>query len=322
MLVDDRTPPGLFRDAATGAIVLASRLTRAPLAWPRTATLAQLDIVLDWLLENRRRHGRCVVQSYVSQMVRVSQVAAARGIDLTGTQFIVGSEPLTEGKRREIEATGATVFPRYHSTELGTMGVGCAEPAEAGDFHLARDTVAVIQPQEAIEGEGAKRLYFTALLDSAPKVMINVDMGDAGVLEERPCGCLLGELGLTTHMLRVRSVERASVEGMSVAVAELARIAEETLAATCGASSLDYQWVEREDERSLTRLYLRVDPRLGAIDEAGLVRDILAGLKRKGQTGRVHADVWGQAGTVTVLRESPKPTSRGKLLPFRRERSA
>jgi len=321
MRVDGRSTPGFLNRVATDAMVLASYVSRSPLAWPHPTPLDRLDDVLEWALDARERHGRSAVQSYVSHAVRIAQAATDRGIDLTGVQFIVGSEPFTEARCRAIRQSGADVFSRYHSTELGTMGTGCGTPTEAGDLHLTSDSVTAIQAEEDPDDGLGRRFYFTALLETAPKVMINVQMGDAGVLEERPCGCLLGKLGLTTHMRSVHSVERATVEGMSVPLAELTRAAEEVLAERCGAAALGFQWVERVGADALTRLYLLVHPDLGELDESAVVGDILRRLRRHGSGGRVHAGVWEQTHTLRVLREPPRPTSRGKVLPFLREQT-
>jgi len=318
LTADGRSPADLPARVATAAIVWVSRFTPAALPKPLPVALSNAGPVLQWLLERLRRGGRAVVQSYVSQAVRISQMAASQGLHLSGTQFIVGSEPLTDAKRRVIEAAGAAVFPRYHSTEIGTMGIGCGNPSETGELHLAADMVAAVQGDPP-EEDGARRLFFTTLTDCTPKVMINVEMGDSGVLVERDCGCLLHRMGLRTHILRVRSADRATVEGMSVPVAELTRIAEQVLAPRAGLSALDVQWVEREDERGLTRLFLRVSARLGPIDEAEVAHRILEGLRRQGRTGRVHAGIWSEAGSIRIVREEPRPTARGKMLPFVRE---
>jgi hypothetical protein len=205
------------------------------------------------------------------------------------------------------------------ATEIGTLGCGCGDPCEEGDVHLARDTVAVI-PSENGGEDVPTPLLFTSLLDSGPTVMLNVELGDVGRVVRRTCGCLFGALGFDTHLLRVRSVGRAMGEGMTLNLNKLARVVETALVRRYGGCALDYQWVEEEDVQSLTRLRLRVDPRLGDLDEAALVRDALAALAADDPDDRLVAEMWRQAGTVQVVRQEPKPTPAGKVIPFLRER--
>jgi len=312
---------GLESRVATAVIVAMTRFSHAPIPWPRALPVDRPEVIVDWIRQTRRRAERCVVHTYVSQAVRVCQAAAAAGLRLEGTQFIVGAEPLTAAKRREIEACGADVYPRYFSTEAGAIGFGCGTPVAADDLHLLNDTVAVIQPDDpTVPDTDPRPLVLTSLLAESPKVLLNVQMGDAALMTERPCACLLGALGLQTHLSSVRSYSRATGEGMSMDAVELTRIIEEVLPARYGGASTDYQWVEEEDERALTRLCLRIDPRVGPVDEARVVEDILAQLRGGERAHRMYAEVWRQARTIRVLRERPLPTVQGKLLPVLRER--
>jgi hypothetical protein len=274
MLVEDQDKPAWEGRLLTWAIVRLSRFSSNPLARPEVAGLGQVNRVLDWMLEQLAKHGRCGVQSYVSQAVRISHAARARGADLRGAVFITSSEPLTAAKAREIEQSGARFSPRYGTAELGHMGSGCGDPAEVGDVHLAQDMLGMVQADgEQEDGRGV--FYFTSLTEPTPKVAINVDLGDCGLAVQRRCRCLLGEMGFDTHLLRVRSISRVTCEGMKVPVAELLRIIEEVLCPKYGGSTLDYQWVEAEDARSYSRLRLRVDPQLGPVDGGRIVEDVL-----------------------------------------------
>ena len=320
------TPGGVGRQGrlATAALVRLSRLSDRPIPHPQRAGPDQLDRVLRWLGRQQERFGRCVLQSYVSQAVRLSRRARSRGHSLAGVQFIVTSEPLTPAKWREIRLSGAGVYARYVCTELGTLGLLCgdvdggsepgrASPTEPDDYHLAADLAALIQREEG----GVFQL--TSLSPTTPKVMINVELGDCGQVSSAPCGCLLGELGLHTHLRRVRSVSRVTAEGAAVPVSELIRIVEELLCPQFGGSVLDYQWVEREGEGGVNRLRLRVAPRVGALDERRLAEAVLAALRARGDA-TVAAGLWSEASTIEIVRESVQPTGRGKLLPLLRQR--
>jgi hypothetical protein len=225
--------------------------------------------------------------------------------------FVVGSEPLTLSKHREIESSGARVYARYFATELGTVGIGCGSPCEIGDYHLATPSVAAIAD--------AGSLLYTSLLDSAPKILINVELGDSGILENRLCGCLAGALGLTTHLRQVSSFERATSEGMTVGFRELERVIEDALVPSYGGTALDYQWVEREDGSRLTRLLLRVSPERGEIETPALVATVLDSL-RQGNAGlSLAVELWQRAGTIQVVRERPRATRMGKTVAVLRE---
>jgi hypothetical protein len=313
ILPDSRMHAKIEYRLATAVIVWASRLSRSPLPRPEPVTVDQAETVLDWVLAAVRLRGRCVLQSYVSPVVRVSRLASEKGHSLAGVQFIVGSEPLTAAKAQAIEATGARVFPRYCSTELGAIAIGCGNQREPGEYHLASDSVAIVQ--DAPDSGQSAPFYFTSLLRTAPVVMLNVRMGDSGLIDRNPCGCLMEEVGLTTHLRQVGSFERATGEGMTVCVRALVQIADSVLPSRYGGSSVDYQWVEGEDENALTRLWLRIDPRLGAIDESDVAQTVITEL-RKAEGGVLAARMWHDARTIRVLREPPRLTPAGKALPW------
>ncbi len=319
MLPDSKVKPGIEHRLATDATVLISRFTRNRLARPEPVSISQVGIVLDWMVGRLRSRGRCVLQTYVSQAVRVSQAAARSGLDMSGALFIVGSEPLSVAKYREIESVGAKVYPRYHASEFGVVGVGCGCPREVGEYHLAGDSIAVIQDQGG--GTEPTALYLTSLLPTAPVISINVELGDRAVVDEGRCGCQWEEIGLTTHLRRVSSFRRSKTEGMTVSARALSRVVEEVLPARYGGSSVDYQWIEEEDGSSFTRLWLRIDPRVGPLNEAEMVDVILAEL-RPVEGGSLAAEMWRQAQTIRVLREPPLATSSGKVLPWLRRQAS
>jgi hypothetical protein len=322
MLSDSRVRPGWELRLANSAVVYLSRFSKAPLPGPEPLGLEHAGGVVDWITSERKSNHGCVVQSYVSMVLRICQAAAQKGADLEGTQFMVGSEPLTEAKKREVEKVNARVFPRYHSAEMGSIATGCPNPSEAGEAHLLADTVAMLEGEASAEEPERVPFFFTSFIDYVPKVMINVDLGDTGIVVSRGCGCLLEEMGFNTHLLRVRSFSRATSEGMAACYRELSRISEEVLPSRYGGSSIDYQWVEAEDERGQTRLLLRVGPGVGPVKEGDMVSDVFYELGRVDTAHRIYAQVWRQAGTIRVLRERPGLTPLGKHTPVVYERKA
>jgi hypothetical protein len=296
------------------AVIGLCRLGAVPIPWPRAAPLDDPGVILDWISERIQRQGRCAVQSSVSGVVRLCRAAASRGVDLRGVQFITGSEPLTASKHAEIETTHARVFLRYHSTDLGSIASGCGAPADIDEVHLLSDTVALAVPDAEPAAEGTRRLCFTSILGRGPKVLLNVDLGDQAVIKRRGCGCFYEELGFHTHLSHVRSAGRSTVEGIALPYSELTRISEGILPRLIGGSILDYQWVEDEDPEagSLTRLWLRLAPRLGTIDEENLIRKILAEIGKTDGAHRFYAQLLGDAAVLKILRENPRATMAGK----------
>jgi hypothetical protein len=318
-----------MRSPTVPAAGLDARLLSLGMAWisrscpnrvpyPEPVPGRDVSFVLDWLLRQRRRSGRAVLQTYVSQAVRVCRRAWDLGAELGGIVFIVGSEPMTPAKHDEIEATGATVLTRYCCSELGNLAVQCLDSADPADYHVMSDMIGMVQAGAA-DGSGERPLLFTSLFERLPKVLINASLGDCGLVEERTCACPFGELGFTTHLRDVHSVHRVTCEGMTVSAADLSRIIEEALRPKYGGSTLDYQWVEHEDPRGRSRLRLRIAPSVGELDRAGVVADVLSELSASSRGGRLTAGLWREAGTIVVERSSPRTTASAKTLPFVRE---
>jgi hypothetical protein len=319
LLADEHVHPNWRYKLSNSAIVWSSRLSRTSLSRPQNVSLKRVETIVDWIRKTKKRRGKAIVQCYVSQAVRVCQAAADRGADLNGVLFIVGSEPLTEAKHCEIEKVHARVYPRYYATE-GSFASGCLHPSEAGELHLHSDTTSLIQPNGTLNENKMKPFFLTSFLGTAPRIMINVEIGDAGSISKRDCGCPLHDIGFHTHLSQVRSFSRTSSEGMSLPYQVLQNIIEDILPVKHGGTSLDYQWIEVEDNKSLTRLVLLVSPSIGAVNEKELIKDVLTELKQRGVYDRINAEMWDQAGALRVVRRNPKPTGAGKAVPVMRER--
>jgi hypothetical protein len=260
--------------------------------------------------------GIICLATFASSAVRLCLLAQDSGLELKSASFITVGEPLTAAKRSVIEATGARAIPRYAFTEGGILGYGCGAPAEPDDMHLLKGNVAVVQSPRAIEGISVAAFYFTSLLQSAPKILINVETGDCGALEERACSCPFGGLGYSTHISGVRSFEKLTGEGVTFAGTDLTRIIEEVLPARFGGHAIDYQIVEEEDRYGLPHLSLLVDPTVGKINESDMVKCFLAELGRPTEARKIMAEIWSQLSTLDVRRAPPLATRAGKVFPF------
>ena len=144
-------------------------------------------------------------------------------------------------------------------SELGPVAMACAHGAAIDDAHLLKTKVAVIQAP-------AGPFYFTSLHQSCPKLMINVEVGDTGVLERRDCGCPLGEAGFDLHISAIRSYEKLTSEGVQLLPGELLNLLEHVLPQAFGGGPADYQLIEEED-RGLPTVNLVVSPVVGPVDE-------------------------------------------------------
>ena len=207
----------------------------------------------------------------------------------------------------------------YAIAEVGIIGFGCAGQTVApDDIHLLKDLHAVIQYQREtpFTGVPVDAFLFTSLLSKAPKMLLNVESGDYGVIEARQCGCKVGELGLTDHLYNMRSFDKLTGEGMSFVGTDLLRIIEEVLPAKFGGSSIDYQMVEEEDKKGHTWLSIFVSPEVGEIDEAELVQTVVSELSKGKDTQRMMAEIWSQADMLRVKRMRPLVTAVSKLLPL------
>ena len=134
------------------------------------------------------------------------------------------------------------------------------------------------------------------------------------MLEERGCGCALGELGLSLHLHTIRSVEKLTGEGVAFLGETLIALVEDALPTRFGGTPTDYQLVERERD-GVTRVQVRVSPRLGPIDEGRIVPEILAFLEQD-RGGRAMAGLWRAGETLEVIRAEPLVTRASKVLPL------
>jgi hypothetical protein len=318
--VEARTiKPSLTKRLATYYTVYAGRLFGAALPKPEYVSLDEAYKIAGYMAEVLKKGQGCVLKSYTSSAVRVCQAALERQLDLSGATFVVSGEPLTGAKMREIRAVGANAVSMYAIAEVGIVGFGCAgQTAAPDDIHLLKDLHAVIQYRREVPFSrvSVDAFLFTSLLPKAPKVLLNVEGGDHGVIETRQCGCKLEELGLTDHIYNIRSFDKLTGEGMSFAGTDLLRIIEEVLPAKFGGASTDYQIVEEEDERGHTRLNVLVSPEVGEIDEGEFVQTILSELSEGKDAKRMMTEIWSQAQMLRVKRQRPLITAAGKLLPL------
>ena len=303
---------------ASETILAASRMFRNPFPRPEHVPLDQAIRIARWLRHAADEHGASLLVTHVSCAARVARAAREAGIDLQGIVMWAGSEPPTPAKVGLIKASGAHWIPGYWMIEAGFLAQGCGTPLDATDVHLFSDAFAIVTSPQVIPGtdETVDSFYLTSLLPTASKLMINVEIDDFGVIERRRCDCPLGKLGLDTHLRQIHSLGKLTGEGMTLIGGTALRVLEEVLPAQCGGTTLDYQLLEEEDEKGMTKLILVASPKINTDDDT-IRETFLAALDHSGPGATLARATWRQADSLQVRREEPLPTGQGKLLPLR-----
>lgn len=263
--------------------------------------------------------GSCI-RTFVSSAVKICDLARQNNFNIEGTKFWVSGEPLTRHKFEEIASKGAKSICQYSFAEMGgTVAIGCDRALSPDDTHFLKDLFAVIQHNKEIEHLGTtfNAFLFTSLSLYAPKIFLNVENGDYGVVEERDCSCQFGKLGLNTHIYNIRSFEKFNAEGMTIFGSDLLKLIEETLVPKYGGSSIDYQFIEEQDS-DRTRTTLIVSPDVGKIDGKDMLDTIYKELSIS-PAYQTQLSIWRQADTLRIKRAQPIPNKRGKIYSVRVE---
>jgi hypothetical protein len=298
---------------------------RKGVAFPRPehVPLAEAHLVAEWLALKKRLGTPALVSAGPpSAGVRICLAARDRGLDISGTVFRFTGEPYTEGKAQVVAEAGCRATSIYSATELGLIGVGCPAAEQPDEVHLAADRLAVLQRRRSVGSNGASvgALLVTALHPSSPKLMLNVEMDDYGVLTKRDCGCAAEQLGLGQHLHTIRSHAKLTSAGTTFLGGELHTLLEQTLPARFGGAPTDYQLVEEEQD-GLPKVVIVVSPRVGEIDERAVAAAVLKGVQRGPAYHQMMAELWRDGDTLCVVRREPHSTHSAKILPLHLLRS-
>jgi hypothetical protein len=299
----------------TAYSVFGGRLARRRLPWPAHVPVDRAETVARWLAKQKSNGAPALLSTTSSSGVRACLAAREHGLDISDTFFRFGGEPYTAGKARVVEEAGCRAVSNYSMTEVGRIGNACAAPTALDDLHLLIDHLGVIRRERTLAGRSIGVLTFTSLLPSAPKLMLNVESDDYGVVERRSCGCLLGGLGLDLHVHGVRSYEKLTSEGMTFVGSDLIELVDELLPRRFGGDATDYQLVEEEVD-GLPEVRIVVSPRVGEIAEGEVVTLVLEKLGEGSGYKRMMADVWRTGGMLRVVRHEPYTTGSAKILPL------
>lgn len=315
------TAGGTRRDSlhyrvATNLLVWLERALGARAPYPIDLPPNDFSPVVEHLARYRAQGPPGVVYCSVSAAVRVASAALEKGADIRGTLFRIGGETITDAKRAVIESAGGEIMTHYWISEMGPVGFGCRQMRTGDSVHLFRDSVAAISHRRRAplcEAE-VDSLMFTTLLPFAPRVLINAETDDSGVLEEAPCDCVYSRTGLNTQIRDIYSFGKLTGHAMTLRRFDMLRILETILPARFGGRPGDYQLVEHENG-SQTGLTLRVSPRVGARDSAAIKDRFLSEI-RKCEGGATASRDLRQAEAVEVVIAEPFVTQTGKVLPL------
>jgi hypothetical protein len=298
-------------------IIYGSFFWGARLAKPEYAGLEDALKVAQWMAETKKKASSCCLITSTSPAVKVSNAAIKNGLNIEGTHFIVSGEPLTEAKYNQITASGASVTTRYTMSETSGIGYGCFHRNPIDDIHHFHDSTAIIQrPKQIVVNNNritVNAFLCTTLLPTVPRILLNFETDDYGIMEKRSCDCIFGQLGYNTHIHHIRSYTKLTGVGMTIINTDLVHILEDVLPQKYGGSAVDYQLLEEEDSLGHTHLNLIINPSIGSISEDDVVKTVLDELTRVPHGGKIAAGVWAQGKTLRIKRISPISNS-GKVL--------
>ncbi len=309
-------PPNFKYAAFTAYTVLAARHAGCRFPYPEHVTREEVGIIVDWMAEMVAAGTPAYMDCAASAAVRICQSALDSGADLRGSLFRAGSEPLTRARAEIIRRTGSRVVAGFSTSETGPIGMACAEAAAPDDVHVFTDKIAVIHGTSETDAPGREDvLLMTTIFPACPKILLNVDSGDSGILETRDCSCGLGRLGFNLHLRQIHSHEKLTSEGILLSPAEICRLVEEVLPAAFGGAPTDYQLIE-DGHDGIPVIRIAIRPEVGPLDEPTVVRTLLTAMSRAGAGGSLMAQQLEQAGTVSVIRQEPHRSPIGKMNPL------
>ena len=240
-IVDTKGGTSGGHEAMFGLLQMMAKLKGMQLPPVEIAPFEDVDVVLDAVLDARRRHGSCALITTPSAATRLALQAEKRGTDLKHVALLVGAEPLTPGKNADILRTGARIGVRYNFTEAGAVGCPCGNPATFDDVHLMADAFALVRRRREFNGGAADAFVFTSLLPSTPRLLFNAEADDFGDVTERSCGCIWDQLGMRVHISNIRSFSKLTGEGLTLLGTDVVHVIEEILPREFGGRSIDYQ---------------------------------------------------------------------------------
>ncbi|MEP7362539.1 MAG: hypothetical protein ABI972_04730 [Acidobacteriota bacterium] len=298
---------------ASRFLVAQARVLGKKIPFPEFLPENDFAPVALYLAELKRKGRPAVVRSTVSPATRVAAAALERGLDISGTQFIVSGEPLSDAKRAVMESTGSTVFPQYHSVEFGTIGYACRQMSKGNCVHLVQDALMLLTRPREEPGQNA--LYATNLAPHSPRILINVEVDDSAVIEPATCDCEFSRVGFDLQVRDIFSYGKVTGQGITLEAMDLIRLLEVDLPARFGGSPGDYQLAEREGSAQ-TEVLLRISRRTG-VESAAVVQEFFLDQMARLYGGHLSVRMWKFTGGLHAAIEEPEIGLNGKVHPLR-----
>jgi hypothetical protein len=308
---------GWFYTFLTYVMILMARFHGLKFPFPKYVSIDDPFPIVETIAKALQKGKGVIVASTTSKSVRISLCAQQNGIDLTGVVIYGLSEPSTSAKVAMIEASGAKFLNYYATTETNEIGLACKNPTDPTDVHFMSNHLAMIQRPQQIFDQTVNAFHFTTLLPISPKTFLNVQLDDYGIVEERDCGCPFYQMGFTTHIRQMSSFRKLTGEGVTLVGSDMVHILEHVLPSKFGGSLLDYQLVEEENAQGFTKLVLYVAPSVSIPDENEVLEVFLDTMKQSAPSVRLAQAEYRTGDVVSIRREKPIVTSRGKYFPIR-----
>lgn len=308
------------KQAANRFLPALAALTRTGLPSPEHVPSDSPEPVVRWLTDAVAREGGAIITGYASSLTAAARWAVDHGIDLSGVVANPASEPVTAGKLAVMAESGMRTYAMYAFTPEGTVGIACENCSEE-EYHVWDQDLAVITRRRPRgDGTDVDAFCWTSLALEAPRVLVNVENDDHGVVRHGvPCDCALAELGLSTRVSEIRGISKVVTAGISLDGELFDQLAEVDLPHHLGGGPGDYQFAEIDDGAG-TVLVLRVHPRLDDFDQTD-ARAVLAGALARSDNGLLAESVWSTNG-LRIERAAPAVTVAGKTLSFDRSNNA
>ncbi len=298
--------------ALTAAMVTRLRIAGAKVPYPTYLEADDFSPVAEYIARRKKEGVLMTLGGFVSSVARVAGAALDLGLDISGTFSMVSGESLTDVKRALIESAGIEVYPIYGASDFGGIGMPCRHMNSGDCVHVSRASIALVS--RAIENpygeEEINSLHVSALLPFAPRVLINVEIGDTGVIEPATCDCELSRMGYTLQVRDIAAFSKVCGQGVTIHAQEMVRLLEEALPARFGGRPGDYQLLEIEG-KGQTEMVLRVHPRLKIASVQDVLNYFLSQTRSK-YGGALAAVQWTQSNGVRVEVKEPVLTSSGK----------
>lgn len=313
------TPTKLYFTRKVGLKIMAYIMGRMKkeFPYPEFLSINECIKVVQWMAKLRGANKNLLFLTYPSLAVRICELAGEKKIDIAKVKFWLVGEPISEAKAGVIKSQGCSIIPVYAFMELGLLGFGCPRRQYPEAVHFVKDTVGLIQHKRYIPALDShlNAFLFSSIMPSSPKILLNVENGDYGIIEKGGCGCLAEKAGLDIQIRDIQSFDKLNAEGMTLFVADFIPILENILPQRFGGGPLDYQLFEQESGNK-TILSLIVSPKVGEVKEEEVIATVLAELKKGSRHTALMAEIWNQAGALKVKRAYPKFTKSSKVYPL------